>query len=367
MSSPTRSLATRLLSGQAGILVAMAATMIGTALIVGPPIFDEHMRRTGHGAQPEVLEHADQAFRSAGFISLAVGLTIAGVGAAVLSLLLTRRVTQPLRGLAAATHQVASGDYTQYVPTRGVPTELAEVGTAFNDMSARLASTESVRARMLSDLAHEMRTPLASINLLVEAWEDGVVTPGTDVPQEIRRQTDRLLRLTRDIKDISEIEEGQLRLQHTVTTSGALLSRSRETFRAAAERQGVELVVADGSDPDVTVAVDVDRIAQVLDNLVVNALRHTPAGGRVTLQASRDDDRLRIVVRDTGDGIEADHLPHLFDRFYRTDTARDRDHGGSGIGLTISRAIARAHGGELLAGSDGPGQGAAFTLLLPLG
>ncbi len=393
------SLSSRVMTGQAVVFLAMAGVIILTGLLVGPPIFDDHMRRTGHGDQPLVLQHAAEAFRAAGLISLAVGLTIASLGAVVVSLLVTRRIAVPLEAFARASRHVAAGRYHASGDVVGpapgdlgeaaggggdedvghgagraaVPVsahgirELEELANGFNDMAARLAETETVRRRMLADLAHEMRTPLASISVLLEAWEDGMAPDQPTLIATLRRQTARLEDLTRDIKAVSDADEQRLSLAVAPTTIAAVLRRTEAAFRVHADQQQVHLGIAADADLDTALVVDEHRIAQVLDNLVANALRHTPAGGSVTLDAAPGMGAgvVSISVRDTGDGIAPDHLPHVFDRFYRTDTARDRDHGGSGIGLTISHAIAQAHHGSLTAASEGAGMGAVFTLELP--
>ena len=180
----------------------------------------------------------------------------------------------------------------------------------------------------------------------------------------LREQVDRLARLSEDVALVTSAEEGRLRLDRR-TTDIARVARDAVTQAQARYADSDVTVVADAPD-ELTVNADPDRIGQVLTNLLDNAVRHTPAGGRVTVQASRDHDDARVTVTDTGEGIAAEHLPPVFDRFYRVDTARDRRHGGSGIGLSIARAIARAHGGSLEAASPGPGAGATFTLRLPM-
>lgn len=356
----------RLLAGQVGILLAMSVTMMVAALVVGPPIFNDHMRQSGHGTQPLVLEHAAEAFRTAGLISLSVGLVIAAAGALVVSAVLTKRLAAPLEAFAEATRRVAGGDYTTPLVSTDT-SELATLAAGFNDMAARLAATETVRSRMLADLAHEMRTPLASILVLLDAIEDGVAQTDASTLATLRKQVDRLSRLTYDVRQVSAADEGHLALELSDVTAGQLLHRAREAFRERAAACGVDLVILSSATFTQRLRVDHDRIGQVLDNLLANALRHTPAGGRITLNAETSHAGIVLTVSDTGDGISAEHLPHVFDRFYRTDTARDRDHGGSGIGLTISRALARAHHGNLSAHSAGLGKGSVFALQLPTG
>jgi signal transduction histidine kinase len=217
---------------------------------------------------------------------------------------------------------------------------------------------------MLSDLAHEMRTPLATIDAHLEAVEDGVRDLDGSTLEVIGTSTARLRRLAEDIGAVSRAEEGGLTVDRVVVPAAEV---ARAVAAAAADRydaQGVALVVDVAGEPPV-VRIDPDRIGQVLGNLLDNALRHTPAGGTVTLTCRAHDGGVEYAVSDTGSGIAAEHLDHLFDRFYRADTARDRLHGGSGIGLSIAKALVDAHGGSIGAESAGPGHGSTFRVLIP--
>jgi signal transduction histidine kinase len=216
---------------------------------------------------------------------------------------------------------------------------------------------------MLADLAHEMRTPLATVDAHLEAVEDGVRTFDQETLDVIRGSTQRLGRLAEDITAVSRAEEGDLAVSPQPVEAAALAHAAAEGARDRYGVKGVRLEV----EPDAAgqVRVDPDRMAQVLGNLLDNALRHTPAGGRVSLSCRRVDEWVEFSVADTGEGVPAEHLPHLFDRFYRVDTARDRSRGGSGIGLSIAKALVEAHGGTIAADSDGPGTGSTFTVRLP--
>ncbi|MBD8057338.1 HAMP domain-containing histidine kinase, partial [Rhodococcus ruber] len=214
-----------------------------------------------------------------------------------------------------------------------------------------------------SDLAHEMRTPLATLDAHLEALEDGIRVPDAETLAVLRSSTARLGRLAEDMGAVSRAEEGRLSVTPARTDTRSLVDAA---VRVAADRyaaKGVALV-EDVEHPD-AVTADPDRIGQVLGNLLDNALRHTPTGGTVTLAATTVDSDVEITVTDTGDGIAPEHLRHLFDRFYRADPSRRRQEGGSGIGLTIARALVEAHGGTLTASSGGPGTGARFTVRLP--
>jgi signal transduction histidine kinase len=217
---------------------------------------------------------------------------------------------------------------------------------------------------LLADLGHELRTPVATIEAYVDAAEDGVTVADEDTWAVLRTQTTRLRRLTEDIAAVSRAEEHQLDLHLRRVTAvelvGAAISAARHRYDA--KDVGLRDVTAADLPP---LDADPERIAQVLGNLLDNALRHTPSGGRVTVTADYDPVGIRFAVTDTGEGIAAEHLPHVFERFYRADESRDRTHGGSGIGLAIVRAVVAEHGGRVAASSDGPGMGAVFSVTLP--
>ena len=356
------SLTTRLLISQIGVLVAMAVTMVVVAAIAGPALFEAHLQEAGHPS-PEVLEHSVEAFNTAGVLALGMGLAIAATGAIVISVLITRRLRRSLVDLGDAAVRISDGDYGLRV--EGADSrELATLADSFNSMADKLAGVEGSRRRLLTDLAHEIRTPLASMEICVESLEDGAIDPGPEAWQILAGQIDRISRLADDLGQVSAAEEGRLNLQPRPSDLNVLAEHVVLAARDGFERKGVELRLH--QDPGEPIAdVDPARIGQVLANLLSNALRHTPGGGRVEVAVAEDGDEVGIDVTDDGDGIAAEHLPRIFERFYRVDAARDRARGGTGVGLAISRAIARAHGGELRAASEGPGQGTTILLRLP--
>lgn len=357
------SLTTRLLVLQIAVSVAMALTMIVVAVIAGPPLFEAHMRAAGHDS-PEVLQHSEEAFNTAGTLALLIGLAIAATGAIVVSVLVSRRLRRSLTGLGEAAARIADGDYDQRVE-QSDSRELDTLADSFNVMAARLDAIEASRRRLLTDLAHEIRTPLASMEICVESLEDGAIEPGPEAWQILSIQIGRISRLADDLAQVSAAEEGRLDLTLRPVDPNDLARDAVLAAREGYERKQVTLDFVPGPATGLRVEADPDRIEQVLGNLLSNALRHTPAGGRVSVTVRPDTDAVAFEVADTGDGIGAEHLPHIFERFYRAEPARDRDSGGTGVGLAISRAIARAHGGQLTAASDGAGHGATLTLRLP--
>lgn len=365
MSRPAQqpgSLTTRLLVSQVAVSLAMALTMIVVAVIAGPPLFEAHMREAGHD-NPDVLAHSEEAFNTAGTLALLIGLLIAGTGAIVVSVLVSRRLRRSLDGLGSVASRISQGDYAQRVE-RADSRELASLADSFNAMASRLDSIEASRRRLLTDLAHEIRTPLASMEICVESLEDGAIEPGPEAWRILTGQIQRISRLADDLGQVSAAEEGRLNLTLADADPNQLASEAVMAAEEGYGRKGVRLRLEPAATAS-AVRVDPGRIAQVLANLLSNALRHTPEGGQVVVRVVTDAAAVSIQVEDDGDGVAAEHLPHLFERFYRADTARDRDRGGTGVGLAISRAITVGHGGQLTAASEGPGRGSTFALRLP--
>lgn len=356
-------LAARLLLAFVLVVLVGAATAWLVGAVVGPGLFHAHMLRTT-GTAESATEHAERAFGTAAALSLSLALAAALVASTVVSVFLARRIRRSLAPLADAARKVASGERDVRVAPPGVGPEFDQVAASFTEMAAQLSEVEQTRTRLLADLAHEMRTPVAVLGGYLEAIGEGVEQADEETLAVLRAQTGRLARLTEDIALVTSVEDGRLRLDRHAVRLDEVVRGAVAASSAAFADAGVALErdVSDG----LPVSVDPDRIGQVLTNLLDNARRHTPRGGRVDVRARREGGDAVVEVADTGEGIAAEHLPRVFDRFYRVDPARDRAHGGSGIGLAIARAIARAHGGTLDAQSPGLGHGATFTLRLPL-
>ena len=364
MSRLRHGLAGRLFAAQILVVLAGGATLGLVATAVGPAIFGRHLRQISGNVDAATTRHVQEAYAAASAVSLGVALLAALVAALVVSAYVARRVTQPVSHLAGAAADVADGHYAARVVTPALGREFDTVATAFNTMAARLAEAEATRRRLLTDLGHELRTPLATIEAYVDAAEDGVTVAGEDTWTVLRTQTARLRRLAQDVAAVSRAEEHQLDLHRRRTRVRDLIDAAVAAARPRYGSKGVTLRTrVAGQLPDID--ADAERMGQVLGNLLDNALRHTAPGGTITLAADPGPAGVRISVTDTGEGIPAEHLPHLFERFYRADSARDRHHGGSGIGLAITRAIVSDHGGHVTASSDGPGAGATFTIILP--
>jgi signal transduction histidine kinase len=361
-----RSLAERLLVAQVAVLIAGAVSAAVAATLVGPAIFHDHLVRAGHSVTDADRLHMEEAFGSAGLIALAVAGIAALLTALAVTWYLTRGIRHSLGAVTSAAAEVQAGRYDVQVPAGG-GTELDALAAAFTAMAARLGSVEETRRRLLTDLSHELRTPIATLDGYLEGLEDGVVTWNPETAALLRGQTARLARLAGDLREVSQAEEGVLALDRTDVDAADLLDAAAAAARDAYRRKGVALVVEPA--PSAAVGVDRQRLAQVLGNLLGNALRHTPAGGTVRLGAQLAAAGVRLNVVDDGEGIAAEHLPHVFERFYRADTAREHDAAGAaagtGVGLTISKALVEAHGGRLTVTSPGPGLGSEFAITLP--
>ena len=272
------------------------------------------------------------------------------LAALVVGLLLARTLTQPLRALTQAAQRMAGGDWQQEVQV-AAQDEIGELARAFNQMSQEVAQANQRRRQMTADIAHDLRTPLTVIAGYIESMQDGVLEATPERLEVIYSEIERLQGMVTDLRTLSQADAKELPLYRQTCQVQTLLSQTADLYAQRAGQQGVKMMVqAAGSLPEVQ--VDVARLAQVLGNLIENALRYTPEGGMITLGAKQEDETLLIEVSDTGVGIAADDLPRLFDRFYRADPAR-QDDGGSGLGLAIARGIMEAHGGKIWAESDG--------------
>ncbi|MFO7697362.1 MAG: ATP-binding protein [Anaerolineae bacterium] len=293
-------------------------------------------------------------------------LAIGGGGATLLALLLavlfSRSLRRPLRELADATRAVAQGELGLQIPVRSRD-ELGTLAGDFNRMSADLAGAERQRRQMTADIAHELRTPLSLIIGHAEAIEDGVLPATPETVGIIHDEARSLARLVDDLRTLSLADAHQLTMAIQPVSPVDLLQRAGNTYRPRAAEHGITLTV-EVPDNLPSVAADSGRVAQVLGNLLSNALRHTPQGGTITLRAVEDGALVRFGVSDTGPGIAPDDLPHIFDRFYRGDSSRHRESGGSGLGLGIARSLVEAQGGRIWAESP-PGSGATFWFTLP--
>lgn len=359
-------LTVRLILAQVAVLAMGLALVLWAVVGLGPSMFHDVLVANHHAHEAEMVGqvHMQEAFRTVSLSGLLIG-GLPALGIAVgLSLYLYRTIGRSLTGFSTAAHQVAAGDYQVHLAPPRLGPEFDALASAFTDMAARLQAVDTTRRQMLADLAHEMRTPLASIKVHLEGVEDGVVDFDQDTTSVLYSQISRLERLAEDIRQLTQAEEGLTRLHLAAQHPATVIAEALAAIQQQATTQEITLAATTSGPAPGPVPMDRGRIGQVLANLLANALRHTPAGGTITVHTDYTPEAVTITVTDTGEGIAAENLPHVFNRFYRARTGREAGP-GSGLGLAISRALAQAHGGTLHAHSPGPGRGASFALRLP--
>ena len=293
-------------------------------------------------------------------------LIIAGVvGAAVailLGLFLTRQFTKPIRALKRGAARIAGGDLAYRVEVKSKD-EFGELATSFNSMAATLDSSEQSRRRLFADIAHELRTPLSVIGGTVDAMLDGVYEPNPDNLTSIKEETEVLTRLVAELRDLTLAESGHLKLEVEPTNLAELVQRRVSQAEVIAQGKNISLKT-DITERLPEIEADGRRVEQVVANLLDNALNHTPQGGTVTIAVSPGKDGILVSVSDTGEGIPPEHLPYIFERFYRVDDARSRKTGGAGLGLAIAKQMVELHGGRIWVESEA-GKGSKFSFTLP--
>jgi len=373
-----RHLGAKLLLSYLAIIVVGVTVLIVASQFILPTSFNRHMAgmmgltnggMMGMGGQgfggsdPMAQLYVD--FRASFNEALMYAASAAILVAIALSLFFSRSVIAPVKAMSHATQRIADGRYDERVQVNGAD-ELSQLAMRFNQMAEKLNQIESMRRRLIGDVSHELRTPLTAIKGSMEGLMDGILPATDETFQQVHAEADRLHRLVDDLQELSRVEDRayQLDFRPVDVSSLAKTVTKRLAPHAESKRITLDLELA----PDLPyILADEDRATQVLTNLTGNALQYTPEGGRITISAKRIDNEVQIAVRDTGIGIPPKHLTHIFDRFYRVDKSRSRQSGGgSGIGLTIARALIEAHGGRIWVESAGEGQGSTFTFTLPI-
>ncbi len=351
--------------------LAVAAVCLGVVIAVTRELtinaYSRHVANMAAGGMGTMMSGAmaadlDQGFRDILNTSLVWG-GLSGVAVAVvLSLLISKRITNPIHEMAAVTGRIAEGDYSRRVNS-GSHDEIGSLAHSLNMMAENLQESQKLRRELMANIAHELRTPLTSISGYMEGLIDGVVPATEETYELVHKEAGRLSRLVNDLQRLSRAESGKEKLDIINLQAAAVLERLSRRLEPQFREKGVELSVdvEPGAPP---VLADEDKLDQVLTNLIDNALRYTDAGGRVTVEVRGQDDKVAVMVTDTGIGISAEDLPHIFERFYRADKSRSRERGGTGIGLTIAKRYVEALGGTISVSSK-PGQGTSFSLLLP--
>lgn len=358
------------------VLVGVVVLATATSLSV-PAAFDRHMAGMSTmmsggnmmgNAQPMEMELFTN-YTASVTEALSLAALAALIAAVLASFLISRQVVNPVQRMMKLSHRIAEGEYEERLKiSRGVGSnqvdELDQLALSFNQMADKLEKTEVMRRQLIGDITHELRTPLAAIKGYMEGLMDGVIPAEPDTYQQVHTEVDRLQRLVNDLQELSRVEAGAFQLKPELVSLSGLVDTVKGNLGHQFEDKDIQLDTQ--IEPNLPkIMVDKDRILQVLTNLVGNALQYTPGGGKVSIHASRDRSEILVSVSDTGIGISPDHLPFIFNRFYRTDKSRTRASGGSGVGLTIAQALVKAHHGRIWAESSGEGKGSTFSFTLP--
>ena len=331
-----------------GVSITEDGKVVGVLVPVPMPTFE---------GQPREVEFIQRIN-----LYLLYGALVGMVIALVLGIILSRTLTRPIRELTRATHAVSEGDLSQQVPVRSKD-ELGELARAFNKMSTELSRSVNARKQMTADIAHELRTPLSLILGHAEAVHDGVLPPSTENFEIIREEATRLEHLINDLRTLSLADAGELSMQVETMEPRRLVQEVSALYQYQAQKRNItfELNIA----PDLPlIEVDPGRMTQVLTNILDNAMRHTPEGGRILFAAREVENMVEISVQDSGPGLDLEDTDRIFERLYRADPSRYREDGGSGLGLAIAKSIVQAHGGQISAESE-PGSGLKIRIRLP--
>ncbi|MEL7626322.1 MAG: ATP-binding protein [Anaerolineaceae bacterium] len=356
-----------------GILV-----LITAASLFVPATFERHMDEmnaimengsslsTNEEMQAELFsQYTIAVYEAIGYASVA-----SLIAAVVASILISRQVVTPTLRMTGISQRIAEGEYQERLTLpQGLKgdqlDELDKLALSFNQMAEKLERIETMRRQLIGDVSHELRTPLSAIKGYAEGLADGILPNSPETFQQIYSEIDRLQRLINDLQELSRVESGAIELNLGFVAPADLVQKVHRNLNRQFEDKKIRLEtkVQPGL-PDTF--VDPDRILQVLTNLVGNALQYSTEGGKVVISVQREKSDVIFSVKDTGIGISPAHLPYIFNRFYRTDKSRNRASGGSGIGLTIAKALVQAHQGKIWAESEGEGNGSTFSFSIPL-
>jgi histidine kinase len=350
-----------------GVVIVLGVALVATNAIV-PHNLRNQLAELPGTADPAVLVQATEklleTFRTSVFTAVsiaAVGAVIAGV---VSSLLLAQEILRPLRQIALSSRRIARGQYRERVSVLGSD-ELAEVATNFNQMAESLAQVEQQRVALIGNVSHELRTPLTGLKGYLEGLIDGVFPQNEETYALMHYEVHRMHRLVDDLHSLSRAEAGQISFKFEYFDLIPVIERVVNQLMPQSEADCLEIKI-DLPEKKLIVFADPDRTAQVVMNLVGNAIRYTDEDGCITVLVTAVNNMAQLTIQDTGIGIPASALPYIFERFYRVDPSRTRQSGGSGIGLTISRHLVWGMGGEITAVSTGIGKGSTFIFTLPL-
>jgi len=360
----------KILAAFFGVIIITGAIHVLAMNLSLATAFERHIGRMGGGIQgmmggfrgSSLYQSLMSAVNESMLVSAIIAFFIAGIAALVIS----QRITKPVKSLTKASQKIARGDYSYRISEKEIPSdELGQLAVCFNQMAKELESIEGMRRRLIGDISHELRTPLTAIKGSMEGLIDGVLPSNQSTFQQIYREADRLQRLVEDLQELSRVDSGTFTLNKKPVDIEEVLKIATAPFTSSFKKKGVSL--ESQLDQDLPkISVDADRIQQVLQNLLGNALRFTPTKGHVIISIRKESSKVIFSIGDDGVGIEKEHLSHIFERFYQADKSRSRANGGgSGIGLSIAKSLVEAHGGEIHAESVGKGKGSTFSFTIP--
>lgn len=356
--------------------------VVGTIMLVAavevfmPRAFQEHLAVMGPYMvdEPEFKTEHEldffESFRSAVYRALMFAIPFALFSAVIIGFSFSRQFVAPIKKMVLVSKKISEGNYKERIPiAKNVNIdemdELKQLAISFNQMTLKLEKTEDLRRQLIGDVSHELRTPLSLIKASMEGLIDGLVPATNKTFYQAQLETDRLARLVDDLQALSIIESGAYVISKQRSNIHEIITLVLQNLMPQFVRKGIQ--IEDNFPKEKTlINIDVDRIKQVLTNILGNALKFTPKGGLVELSGEIRKDDIQISIKDSGIGISNEHLPYVFTRFYRVDKSRSRKSGGSGIGLTIAKQLVEAHGGEIWAESSGENKGTIISFTLPM-
>jgi len=358
------------------VIVVSAIMLVAAVEVIMPRAFQEHLAVM----EPYMVDESEfqtehevdffESFRSAVYKALIFAIPFALFSALIIGFSFSRQFVAPIKKMVSVSRKISEGNYKERIP---IPKnvnitemdELKQLAISFNQMTLKLEKTEDLRRQLIGDVSHELRTPLSLIKASMEALIDGLVPATNKTFYQVQLETDRLAKLVNDLQALSIIESGAYELSKQISDMHEVITTVIQNLTPQFVRKGIQ--IEDNFPKEKTlINIDVDRIKQVLTNILGNALKFTPKGGVIELNGEIRKDHIQISIKDSGIGISNEHLPYVFTRFYRVDKSRSRKSGGSGIGLTIAKQLVEAHGGEIWAESSGENKGTTISLTLPL-
>jgi len=360
------------------VVLVGAIILITAASLSVPAAFERHMASMNEimnnanamGNNQQMQSELFSQYTTAVYEAVTYAALAALIAAILASFFISLQVVTPMLHIMSLSQRIAEGEYQERLALPGgqqadQTDELGQLALRFNQMADKLEKTETIRRQLIGDVTHELRTPLTAVKGYLEGLMDGVLPADPETYEQIHSEIDRLQRLVNDLQELSRVEAGAFQLNLAPVPPERLIERIQSTLGRQFEDKNIQLVT--DVEPGLpNLFVDKDRIIQVLTNLVGNALQYTPNGGKVSISVRREKSEILFAVKDTGIGISTEQLTFIFNRFYRTDKSRNRASGGSGIGLTIAKALVQAHQGKIWAESNGEGKGSTFSFLIPL-